>query len=266
MLPIVSGGLPGVAQVPAIVSECTAGLGFNSGKSMAMSVGLLGRKIGMTQVYDADGVLQPVTVIKAGPCVVLQLRTIDKDGYEAVQVGFEDKPRRLARRSERGHVVNIGGKRQKRRAAAGVEPATKADCEPKRFVREFRTDGEEQSLEVGQELTVSVFAEAPTVDVVATSKGRGTAGVMKRHNFGGQRASHGVKRVHRHPGSIGQSADPARVLKGTRMAGQYGNSRVTVRRLRVVRVDEENGLLLVRGAIPGPNGGVVQIRPSAAPK
>lgn len=231
-----------------------------------MSVGLLGRKVGMTQVYSDDGSIVPVTVIQAGPCTVLQLRTLERDGYEAVQLGFEDKPRRLASRSERGHVVNIGGKRQKSRTAAGVELAVKADCEPKRFVREFRTDGESHGCEIGQSLSVSIFADSAKVDVIGTSKGRGTAGVMKRHNFSGQRASHGVKRVHRHGGSIGQSADPARVLKGTKMAGHYGSTRITVRRLKVVRVDEENNVLLIRGAVPGPNGGYLVVRPSAAPK
>ena len=168
-----------------------------------MSVGLLGRKIGMTQVYGADGSATPVTVIQAGPCVVLQLRTLERDGYEAVQIGFGDKPRRLASQSERGHVAAIRSKRSRARAAAGVEATPKADCEPKRFVREFRTDGEECVCEVGQELTVELFADVPRVDVIGTSKGRGTAGVMKRHNFSGQRASHGVKRVHRHGGRSG---------------------------------------------------------------
>jgi len=225
-----------------------------------MSVGLLGRKIGMTQVYDDDGLLVPATVIEAGPCVVLQVRTRECDGYEAVQLGFDDKPRRLASRSERGHVVDLGSKRKKRLEAAGATVPSKAGCEPKRFVREFRTDGEEHGLEVGQSLGVGVLAEMPHVDVIGTSKGRGTAGVMKRHNFSGQRASHGVKKVHRHGGSIGMCADPARVLKGTRMAGQYGNSRVTVRHLKVLKLDEENNMLLVKGAIPGPNGGCVVVR------
>jgi len=225
-----------------------------------MSVGLLGRKIGMTQVYDESGEITPVTVIQAGPCVVLQIRTLERDGYEAVQVGFDDKPRRLARQSERGHVAAIKSKRARSRAAAGVEAPAKADCEPKRFVREFRTDGEKCECEVGQELTVELFADVTDVDVIGYSKGRGMAGVMKRHNFAGQRASHGVKRVHRHPGSIGQSADPSRVLKGTKMAGRYGGARTTVRNLDLARVDAENGLLLVKGAVPGPKGGYVMIR------
>lgn len=233
-----------------------------------MPVGLLGKKIGSTQVYGEDGVLIPVTVIEAGPCVVLQLRTMERDGYEAVQLGFEDKPIRRKgdevvspSRAERGHVRNdIKSKRQEQLQAAGVEPTPKAGCEAKRFIREFRTDGEDHGLEVGQELGVGHLAEIAFVDVIGKSKGRGFAGVMKRHNFSGQRASHGVKRVHRHPGSIGMSADPSRVLKGTRMAGRYGGVRSTVRNLKVVRVDEENNMLLVKGAVPGPNGGYVVIR------
>ena len=227
-----------------------------------MPVGLIGRKIGMTQVFNDEGQAIPVTVVQAGPCVVLQLRTTERDGYQAVQLGFEDKPRRLARRSERGHVAQIGSKRQKSLQTAGAEAVPKADCEPKRFVREFRTDGEDTQFDVGQTLNVTEFAEVPFVDVIGTSKGRGFSGQMKRHNFHGQRASHGVKRVHRHGGSIGQSADPSRVMKGTRMPGQYGSARITMRHLKVVRVDEENNLLLLRGAVPGPNGGYIVIRHS----
>jgi large subunit ribosomal protein L3 len=232
-----------------------------------MPVGLLGKKIGSTQVYGEDGELIPVTVIEAGPCVVLQLRTKERDGYEAVQLGFEDRPVRRKgdevyspSRSARGHVRNIKSKRQEQKQAAGVEPTPKAGCEAKRFIREFRTDGESHGLEVGQVLMASHLAEVGQVDVIGTSKGRGFSGVMKRHNFSGQRASHGVKRVHRHGGSIGMSADPSRVMKGMRMPGQYGNTQVTIRNLKVVRVDEENNMLLVRGAIPGPNGGYVLIR------
>ena len=226
-----------------------------------MPLGLLGRKIGMTQVYEGEQ-LVPVTVVEAGPCVVLQVRTKERDGYEAVQLGFDDKPRRKASRSERGHVAKLNSKRQKKLSDAGVEVLPKAGCEPKRFVREFRTEGEDHGLEVGQVLTAGLFAEEPFVDVVGRTKGRGFAGAMKRHGFAGQRASHGVKRVHRHVGSIGMSADPSRVLKGTRMAGQYGNERRTVRHLRVVRVDEENNMLLLKGAVPGPNGSFLLIRPS----
>ena len=224
-----------------------------------MSVGLLGRKVGMTQVYDDGGNLIPVTVLKVGPCVVLQIRTLDRDGYEAVQLGFEDKPRRLAHRSERGQVANIGSRRQRARAE-GTELLARAECEPKRFIREFRTDGQDHGYEVGQTLTAGLFSDVAFVDVIGTSKGRGTAGVMKRHNFSGQRASHGVKRVHRHGGSIGMSADPARVFKGTRMPGRYGNARITVRHLKVVRIEDENHMLVVKGAVPGPNGGLLIIR------
>jgi len=225
-----------------------------------MPVGLLGRKIGMTQIYNEGGELVPVTAIEAGPCVVLQVRTQERDGYEAVQIGFGDKPRRLASRSERGHVAELSSKRRKGRQDAGVELLEKAGCEPKRYIREFRTDGEDASYEVGQELTVSQFADIPFIDVIGTSKGRGFGGVMKRHNFKGQRASHGVKRVHRHGGSIGMSADPSRVLKGTRMAGRYGGKRITTRHLKVVRLDEESNVILVKGAVPGPNGGQVVLR------
>ena len=223
-----------------------------------MSVGLLGRKVGMTQIYDEIGEVIPVTVIQAGPCHVLQVKTQDRDGYEAVQLGYLDKPRRLASRSVRGHVAKLDSKRQRLRAAAGVEAVAKPDCEPKRYVRELR--GPAGDCEVGQELKVDVFAEIQAVDVVGTSKGRGTAGVMKRHNFRGQRASHGVKKCHRHVGGTGCSADPSRLFKGKKMAGRYGNARCTARNLKVVKVDVENNLLLVRGAVPGPNGGYVIVR------
>jgi large subunit ribosomal protein L3 len=227
----------------------------------------------MTQVYDEGGRLVPVTVIEAGPCTVLQLKTADRDGYEAVQLGFDDKlsqkdqarsedqrHRSRASRAERGRVVSLGSKRERARKEAGVELLPRAGGEAKRFIREFRTDGEDHGCEVGQELTLDVLAEVSHVDVIGLSKGRGFAGVMKRHNFSGQRASHGVKRVHRHGGSIGMSADPARVLKGTRMGGRYGHSRTTVRHLQVVKVDAANNMLLVRGAVPGPNGGYLTIQ------
>jgi len=223
-----------------------------------MAIGLLGRKVGMTQIFDESGNVVPVTVIEAGPCRVLQLRTPDRDGYEAVQLGFLDKPRRLASRSQRGHVAKLDSKRSKARTKAGVEPLPKADCEPQRFVRELR--GSIEGLTVGQTLDVNQFAEVKRVDIVGTTKGRGTAGVMVRHNFQGQRASHGVKKVHRHAGSIGQSQFPGHVPKGRRMAGQYGNERSTMRNLKLVKIDAENNLLLVYGAVPGPNGGYVMIK------
>ena len=224
-----------------------------------MSKGILGRKVGMTQLYDETGNVVPVTVLEAGPCHVLQIRSEERDGYEAVQLGFKDKPRRLAKRSEQGHVSSKKkSKRAARRADSGVEPVAKAECEPKRFIREFR--GPAGELEVGAEVGVGVMAEVASVDVTGTSKGRGFSGVMKRHNFSGQRATHGVKKVHRHAGGTGCSAYPSRLFKGRRMAGQYGNTKTTVRNLKVVKVDEENNLLIVQGAVPGPNGGMVVIR------
>ncbi len=223
-----------------------------------MAIGLLGRKVGMTQIFDENGAVVPVTVIQAGPCHVLQLRTLERDGYEAAQLGFLDKPRRLAGRSERGHVAKLESRRSRARAKAGVEPLAKADCEPQRFVREFR--GSIEGLSVGQKLDVNSLAGVVRVDVVGTSKGRGTAGVMVRHNMAGQRATHGVKKVHRHCGSIGQSQFPGHVPKGRLMAGRHGNARSTVRNIKLVKVDAENNLLLVRGAVPGANGGYVIIQ------
>jgi large subunit ribosomal protein L3 len=226
-----------------------------------MPRGLLGRKIGMTQVFDDKGQAVPVTVVEVGPCVVLQLRTPEKDGYSAVQLGFGDKPRRLAPRSERGHVAVLSSNRQKAQQAAGVAPVAKANCEPKKYVREFRLeDVKEPGLEVGQVLTAGYLSEVPFVDVIGTSKGRGFAGVMKKYNFGGTCASHGVKKVHRSGGSTGQSTDPGKVFKGTKMPGRWAAAQVTIRRLKVVRVDEENGVVLVRGAVPGYNGSYVMIR------
>lgn len=242
-----------------------------------MPVGLLGRKIGMTQVYGDDGNIVPVTVIEAGPCVVLQVRTKDRDQYEAVQVGFDDdlsandrarpedqRNRARASKAARGHVKQLSSKRQKAREAAGVAVAPKANCEPKKFIREFRTDGETHGCEVGQVLTVERFNEIKAVDVIGTTKGRGFTGVMKRHNFAGQPATHGCKKVHRHHGSIGSNSSnrgtSSMIKKGMRMAGQYGGDRVTIRNLRLVKIDSGNNLLLVEGAIPGPNGGYVMVR------
>lgn len=225
-----------------------------------MAIGLLGRKVGMTQIFDEAGKVVPVTVIEAGPCHVLQVKTVQSDGYEAVQLGFADLPRRLASRAQRGHVARIESKRSRARQALGVELPPKANCEPKRFVRELR--GAWEGVAVGQALTVSVFEGVSAVDVVGISKGRGFAGVMKRHNFRGQRASHGVKKVHRHGGSTGMNTFPHHIFKGKRMAGHFGRERCTVRNLRVVRIDAENNLVLVRGAVPGPNGGYVIIRKS----
>jgi large subunit ribosomal protein L3 len=205
-----------------------------------MREGLLGRKIGMTQIYLETGAVVPVTVVECGPCTVLQVRTKERDGYHAWQLGFDDKKRKSATQAERGHARKVSG-------------------EPKRFVREIRQEGPTDVAE-GQTLTVELFGPIKSVDVTGTSKGRGFAGVMKRHNFSGLRASHGVKRMHRHPGSSGPSADPARTLKGVRKPGHFGHARITVRNLEVVRVDAANNLLLLKGAVPGPNGGYIMIR------
>jgi large subunit ribosomal protein L3 len=233
-----------------------------------MTKGILGRKVGMTQVFDPEtGVATPVTVVEAGPCKVLQLRTDEKDGYSAVQLGFEDKKRpskdrrsrqSQAARSERGHVADIKSKRSSTLAAKGVESPVKANCEPKKFIRELR--GEAEGVEVGQDIGVNVLEEVARVDVIGVSKGRGFAGVMKRHNFSGQRATHGVKKCHRHAGGTGMSAWPSRTFKGKRMAGHYGAARVTVRNLRLHKIDAENNLLLIKGAVPGPNGGYLVIQ------
>ena len=228
----------------------------------AAYAGILGRKVGMTQVYGESGEAIPVTVIEAGPCSVLQVKTAETDGYEAVQVGYLDKPRRKASRSEQGHVAKLKSQRAKARATAGVEGPAKADCEPKRFVREFPVAAGEFSggVEVGGEVKVGSFAEIERVDVTATSKGRGFAGAMKRHNFSGQRATHGVKKCHRHLGGTGCSAYPSRLFKGVRMPGQYGNAKTTVRNQKLVSVDAENNLLVLRGAVPGPKNGLVVVR------
>lgn len=206
-----------------------------------MTVGLLGRKVGMTQIYQEDGTAVPVTVLECGPCTVLQIRTQERDGYHALQLGFLDKKRKNATQPERGH-------------------ARKVEAEPKKFVREIRQEGPVDGINEGQNLTVDVFNEIQAVDVIGTSKGRGFSGVMKRHGFRGLRATHGVKRMHRHPGSSGPSADPARTRKGIRKPGQHGNARVTVRNLQVVKVDPQNNLLLVRGAVPGHNDGYIIVR------
>lgn len=221
-------------------------------------IGLLGRKVGMTQIYNATGDVIPVTAIQAGPCHVLQLKTKERDGYEAVQVGFLDKPRRNASRAQRGHVAKLDSKRQRNRGTAGIAAPPKADCEPKRFIRELRVPVE--GYQVGQTLTVELFEAIGAVDVTGISKGCGTAGVMKRHNFGGQRASHGTKKVHRHAGGTGMNTDPHRTFKGRQMAGRMGAERVTVRNLKVAGIDKENNLILINGAVPGPNGGYVMVR------
>lgn len=201
---------------------------------------LLGRKVGMTEVYDEAGVLHPVTVLELGPCAVLQVRTPERDGYHALQLGFGDKSRRRANKPDRGHVAKVG-------------------AEPKRFIREVRLDAA-PAQEPGAVLTVDAFQDVPLVDVIGTMKGRGFTGVMKRHGFSGLEKTHGVQKHHRAPGSIGCNTSPGRVLKGRRMSGQHGNTRSTVRNLRVVRLDPQSNCLLVQGGVPGPNGGFVVVR------
>lgn len=222
-----------------------------------MALGILGRKVEMTQIYDESGKVVPVTVIQAGPCHVLQVRTRERDGYEAVQLGFGDIPRHRASRSRRGHVAQLDSKRSRKRGKSVVDAAPKADCEPQRFIREIR--GAAGELQVGAQVDVTAFTEIKAVDVTGTSKGRGFSGAMKRHNFSGQRASHGVKKCHRHLGGTGCSASPSRVIKGKKMPGHYGAARSTCRNLKIVRIDPEHHLLLVRGAVPGPSGGFLVI-------
>ncbi|WP_396657414.1 50S ribosomal protein L3 [Microbacterium sp.] len=206
-----------------------------------VSKGLLGTKLGMTQVWDDSGKLVPVTVIEIAPNVVTQVRTPEKDGYSAVQIAYGQIDPRKVNKPATAHFE-----------AAGVTP--------RRHLTEIRTaDAADYSL--GQELTVDgVFEAGQLVDVVGTSKGKGTAGVMKRHNFKGVSASHGAHRNHRKPGSIGASATPSRVFKGMRMAGRMGGERVTVLNLTVHAVDAEKGLLLVKGAVPGARGRIVYVR------
>lgn len=226
-----------------------------------MTKGILGRKVGMTQIFLADGTAVPVTVIEAGPCSVLQIRTVERDGYESVQLGFGNKPRRLAARSERGQVARLESKRRKKLTAAGVELLPKADCDPPRFIRELR--GPANGLEVGKQITVDVLDGVGFVDVIGYTKGCGFQGAMKRHGFKGQRATHGVKKVHRHMGGTGALASNrggGRMKKGKKMPGQYGNERVTMRNLKVARIDADKNLLLVRGGIPGPAGAYVIVR------
>lgn len=233
-----------------------------------MALGLLGLKVGMTQIFDAEGKMAPVTVIELGPCPVLQIRTQERDKYHALQLGFKDKPRRKAIRAERGHVASeFVSKRREGMKQAGVQILEKANCEPQRYIQEFRLDGPPPAdIKVGSVLTAThVFKEGQNIDVIGTSKGRGYSGVMKRHNFQGMPAAHGAKKVHRQPGSTASMASnrgSGRPKKGHKAPGQYGNVQITVRNLDVVKIDAENNLLIVRGAIPGPNGGLVTVRPT----
>ncbi|REF37322.1 50S ribosomal protein L3 [Thermasporomyces composti] len=205
--------------------------------------GLLGEKVGMTQVWDDQNRLVPVTVLKVGPCVVTQVRTPETDGYSAIQIAYGAINPRKVNKPMLGHFQ-------------------KAGVTPRRHLAEIRTE-DAASYSPGQELGADIFSAGDVVDVTGTSKGRGFAGVMKRHGFHGLRASHGVERKHRAPGSIGGCATPGRVFKGLRMAGRMGGVRVTTQNLKVHAVDAEKGLLLVKGAVPGPRGGVVLIRSAA---
>ncbi len=201
---------------------------------------LLGRKVGMTQVYDPTGAIRPVTVIELGPCTVLQVKTMDNDGYAAVQLGFADKRRKSASRPERGR-------------------AEKASTEPKRFVREVRLDEPAADHKAGLVLTAAEFTGATVVDVQGVSKGRGFQGVMRRHNFSGHPGSHGTSKVHRRPGSIANQRIGA-IKKGRRLPGQMGNESSTVKNLSVVQLTPEKNLLLVEGGVPGPNGGFLYVK------
>ena len=197
----------------------------------------------MTSIFAADGKYIPCTVVEAGPCVVTQVKTVETDGYSAVQLAFGEIDPRKVTRPLKGHF-----------AKAGVTP--------RRHLAEIRTE-DASSYTLGQELGADTFEAGETIDVVGTSKGKGFAGVMKRHGFHGLRASHGVQRKHRSPGSIGGCSTPGRVFKGMKMAGRMGGERVTIQNLTVHAVDTENGLLLVKGAIPGPVGGLVLVRTAA---
>src|SRR4249920_2620368 len=215
----------------------------SNSKPTRQVTGILGAKLGMTQVFDENNRVVPVTVVQAGPNVVTQVRTADKDGYVALQLAYGAIDPRKVNKPETGHFE-------------------KAGVTPRRHLVELRTS-DAADYSIGQEITAEVFAEGALVDVVGTSKGKGTAGVMKRHGFGGLGASHGTQRKHRSPGSIGGCATPGRVFKGLRMAGRMGNARVTTQNLIVHRVDAERGLLLIKGAVPGPRGGLLFVKSAA---
>lgn len=208
---------------------------------------LLGKKIGMTQVYSEDGVLHPVTVVQAGPCSVLQIKTVASDGYNAVQIGFQAvKPHRATKPQ--------------------IAHAAKAGAAPQKFIREVRLAEEASDVQPGQALTVETFEGVVFVDVTSTSKGKGTAGVMKRHHFGGQPATHGTERKHRSPGAIGSHGTTrgwgGDIKRGKRMGGRMGNERCTNRNLKLISVDKENNLLLIQGTVPGANGGYLFVKKS----
>ncbi len=208
-----------------------------------MSMGILGRKVGMTQVFDENGKAVPVTVIEAGPCTIVEIRTPEKNSYSAVQLGLGDVKPSKVNKPMKGYFE-------------------KQDVAPRRWLREFRVDST-ADYQVGQEITVSLFQNGEVVDVIGVSKGKGTAGVMKRHGFGVTPARPGHSVTHRHPGSIGCSSFPGRVMKGRKMAGHMGSERVTTKNLNVFGIDEENNLILIEGPVPGARDGLVMIRKTA---
>ena len=213
---------------------------------MAPKMGILGQKLGMTQIFSSDGSRVPITVVRAGPCVVVQKKAGGKDGYTALTLGFDDKPLRLATRPEIG-------------------VAKKANTDPKRLLREIRLD-DVGGFEVGQQIALGdVLREGDHVDVVGTSKGKGFQGVMKRYHFSGNRATHGTHEYFRHPGSIGCRLTPGRVHKGKRMPGHMGHVRVTARNLVVIRINADDHVVLLRGSIPGPTGSYVLVRGTTKP-
>tara|TARA_B100001123_G_scaffold345803_1_gene393852 strand:+ start:454 stop:1152 length:699 start_codon:yes stop_codon:yes gene_type:complete len=211
-----------------------------------MVTGIIGKKVGMTQLFAPDGTVQPVTVLEAGPCIVVQAKTVETDGYESVQIGLVEKRPVKVNRPMQGHHK-------------------KSDVPPTRIQREVKIAPGGDPVKAGDQVNVSMFANGESVDVIGTSRGKGFQGVMKRHNFGGGRASHGSM-FHRAPGSIGASAYPSRVIKGMKMPGQMGNKRVTVLNLKVIQVDADKNLLLLGGAVPGSAGGYVVIRKAVASK
>lgn len=204
-----------------------------------MKKGLIGKKIGMTQIFDEAGKVIPVTVVEAGPCVVTQIKTMENDGYEAIQVGFGDVKVTRVNKPMKGHF-------------------DKADVAPKKTLKEFRLESID-GIEVGNILKADTFEVGEIVDVKGTSKGHGTAGAIKRWNFSRLRMTHGTGPNHRHAGSLGACSSPSRVFKGKKMAGHYGHETVTVQNLKVAKVDTENNLIAIKGAIPGPKGGIVVI-------
>lgn len=208
-----------------------------------MSIGVLGKKVGMTQVFDEDGKAVPVTIIEAGPCPVVEIRTLEKNKYTALQLGFDEKKPSRVNKPMKGYFNKQG-------------------VTPKRWLREFRVD-DVTPYTVGQEITVELFGSGETVDVQGVSKGKGTAGVMKRYHFSGGPASHGASKVHRKPGSIGSNSYPGHIFKGKKMAGRMGGEQVTTKGLTVFAVDAENNLLLIRGSVPGAKDQLVLVYKTA---